>query len=330
VPSGFHIRADIATIHEHRPESPTQLTLVPKSAPDPQKVRLSWFQIGIGCRSRFVTRLSTTLPAQITNSARPTPYGPVSAERHLRVRSKHRGEISSSCCSLVGPRRGTLVCAVSSLYIGMALRRTIVVAFAALVLAACSSGGAASTTVTGGERGATLSTTTQPAPSSTTSTMQPTTTITVSWTLSESGQPGFEGALGTAERACVDVDQIVASEEPKMVGPEDNRVPVFDIRSGEILAGNFASVVNKWSEWPGGEVKIYWVPFDYRVVSAAPLEVTVQPLDSDDPATEQTLEVRASTASAVFWPSGTKFPEPGRYRLTATAPGHWGCFELTV
>jgi hypothetical protein len=160
--------------------------------------------------------------------------------------------------------------------------------------------------------------------------MQPTTTITVAWTLSDSGQPGFEGALGTSERACVDVDQIVASEEPKMVGPEDNRVPVFDIRSGEILAGNFASVVNKWSEWPDGEVKIYWVPFDYRVVSVAPLEVTVQPLDSDDPAIVQAFELRASTASAVFWPSATKFPEPGRYRLTATAPGHWGCFELTV
>ena len=64
--SGFHIRADIAKIHQHRAESPTQLTLVPRSAPDPQKVRLSRFQNGFGCRSRFVTELSTTFPAQIT------------------------------------------------------------------------------------------------------------------------------------------------------------------------------------------------------------------------------------------------------------------------
>jgi hypothetical protein len=154
--------------------------------------------------------------------------------------------------------------------------------------------------------------------------------VTVPPTLSDSGQACFGDALGTSERACVDVDQTVATEEPEMVGPEDNRQPVFAVRSGDFLAGNFASVVNKLSEWPDGVVKLYWVPFDWRVAFTGSLEVTVEPLDSNDPAVVQTFEVRASNAGGIFWPSGTKFPQPGRYRLTATAPGHWGCFELQV
>jgi hypothetical protein len=213
--------------------------------------------------------------------------------------------------------------------LGMALRRTVVVVIA-VAFAACSSDGAVPTTVTSGETATTAST--QLLPSSTTSITQPTTTtVTVPSTLSDSGQSGFEDALGTSERACVDVDQIVANEEPEMVGPEDNRQPVFDIRSGEILAGNFALVVGQWStEWPDGAAKIYWVPFDHRVATTGPLEVSVEPLDSNHPAVVQTFEQIASNAAGVFWPSGTKFPQPGRYRLTATAPGHWGCFELTV
>ena len=213
----------------------------------------------------------------------------------------------------------------------MRLRPTAAV-LAVLALFACSPGDAASTTVTGQEPSSSSATTTQLAPSSTTSTTQPTTTTaTVPPTLSDSGQSGFDDALGTSERACVDVDQIVTDEKPEMVGPEDNRQPVFDIRSGEILAGNFASAVNQWStEWPDGAAKIYWVPFDHRLATTGPLEVTVEPLDSNDPAVVQTFEQIASSTAGVFWATGTKFPQPGRYRLTATAPGHWGSFELTV
>jgi len=212
--------------------------------------------------------------------------------------------------------------------LGMALRRWAVVVFV-LASAACSPGGG-STATTSGKIAATAPTTTGIASASTTSTIQPSaTTVKVPPTLSDSGQSGFDNALGTSERACVDVDQIVATEEPEMVGPDED-VPVFDIRSGEMLAGNFASVVNKWSEWPDGTVKIYWVPFDFRVATTGPLEVTVEPLDGSGPTVVQTFEQLASNAAGIFWPSGTKFPQPGRYRLTVTAPGHWGCFELTV
>jgi hypothetical protein len=97
------------------------------------------------------------------------------------------------------------------------------------------------------------------------------------------------------------------------------------------LAGNFAFIVNEWStEWPDGAAKIYWVPFDHRVATTGPLEVTVEPLDSNDPAVVQTFDQIASSGAGVFWASGSRFPQPGRYRLIATALGHWGCFELTV
>lgn len=211
----------------------------------------------------------------------------------------------------------------------MRLRRAAIVVLAAVV-AACSSDGAVPTTEMSEATATTSSSATQPPGSSTTSSTRPTTTtVTVPPILSDSGQSGFEDALGASERACVDVDQIVATEEPEMLGPEDNRQPVFDIRSGEFLVGNFASVVEKWSEWPNGDVKLYWVPFDWQVAFTEPLEVTVEPLESGS-AVVQTFDMRASSASGVFWPSGTKFPGPGRYRLTAIAPGHWGCFELTV
>lgn len=212
----------------------------------------------------------------------------------------------------------------------MVLKRT-VVAVLAVTLATCSSDGAALPTETSDTTAATQSSTTGvPRSSTTSSSLQKITTVSVVPTLTDSGQSGFEDALGTSVRACVDVDQIVATEEPEMVGPEGNRQPVFAVRSGEFLAGNFASVVGNWSEWPSGEVKIYWIPFDWHVAFTEPLEVTVEPLDSNDSPVVQTFEVRASNAGGIFWPSGTKFPEPGRYRLTATAPGHWGCFELTV
>lgn len=149
--------------------------------------------------------------------------------------------------------------------------------------------------------------------------------------LADIGQDGFDGALGTPDRTCVDVDRVVAENEPQMVGPEDNRAPVYDIRSGEFLVGNFDLVVGRWtSTFAEHGAKIYWIPFDDEVATTRPLEVTVEPLDGDRPAVVQTFTQTAFTADLVFWPSGTKFPESGRYRLTATAPGHWGCFELTV
>jgi len=157
--------------------------------------------------------------------------------------------------------------------------------------------------------------------------------------LADIGQVGFDGALGTPDRVCVDVDRVVAEDEPQMVGPEGNTSPVFDVRSGEFLVGNFDLVVGRWSSaFAEHGAKIYWIPFDDEVATAGSLEVTVEPLDGEHPPVVHTFTQTAFTVSSgtasevavVFWPSGTKFADHGRYRLTATAPGHWGCFELTV
>jgi hypothetical protein len=144
------------------------------------------------------------------------------------------------------------------------------------------------------------------------------------------GQAGFADALGSSERVCIDVDQIVATEAPIMVGP-DQDWPVFDIRSGEILAGNFAIVVDQWSTFgPRGVIKMHWVPYDHVLARTESLQVVVEPLDSNNESETLVFDTIAFNTSAVFWPSGARFPEPGRYRLIATAPGHWGCFEVTV
>jgi len=218
---------------------------------------------------------------------------------------------------------------VSYRRLGMGLKRATIVAVVA-ILAACSSDGAVPTTEPIEAATTTSTSTTQLPRSTTTSSIRSTTTtVAVPLTLNDSGQDGFEDPLGTPERVCVDVDEIVATEEPEMVGPEDDQ-PVFATRSGEFVAGNFASVVGKWSEWPNGEVKLYWIPFDWQVAFTEPLEVTVEPLEGNGSAVIQTFDVRASNSGGMFWPSGTKFPAAGRYRLTAEAPGHWACFELTV
>lgn len=143
----------------------------------------------------------------------------------------------------------------------------------------------------------------------------------------------FIDAPGSSEAVCVDVDHIVATEEPDMVGP-DGGVPVLDIRSGEILAGNFANIVGQWATFgPSGEAKINWIPLDRMIARREALEIAVERLDADDqPETVMFGGDGWSSAPGVgaFWPSELLFPRPGRYRLTATAPGHWGCFEFTA
>lgn len=139
--------------------------------------------------------------------------------------------------------------------------------------------------------------------------------------------------LGNSERVCVDVDSIVTTHEPKMVGPDGDQ-PVFNIRSGDIVAGNFALVVDAWSTFNDGVAKIYWIPVDRDVAMANPLDVVVESLTGHGDVETITFggdgTYSLAADDAAFWASGTRFDQPGRYRLTATAPDHWACFELTV
>lgn len=148
----------------------------------------------------------------------------------------------------------------------------------------------------------------------------------------ETDREEFADALGTASRACVDVDQLVAEVVQGTLNPAN--APVVDVRSGDFVAGNFAVVVGRWESFEdGGVAKIYWIPADISVARSEVLEVEIEPLDPAG--TTQIMSFGGGgnyswVESGAFWPSGTSFPHPGRYRLTARAPGHWGCFELTV
>jgi hypothetical protein len=147
--------------------------------------------------------------------------------------------------------------------------------------------------------------------------------------LNRRSQDAFAQAFGTDERVCVDVDQIVETNDPVMAGP-DQDVPVVNVRSGEMVAGNFLVVVGKWEESNNGNMKVFWTPLHGAIAETGALTILIERLDRDQPPYTLTFDVMATGGGVLFWPTGTRFTEPGRYRLTATAPGHWACFETTV
>lgn len=138
-------------------------------------------------------------------------------------------------------------------------------------------------------------------------------------------------APGTADRRCVDVDPLRAQGKGRRLGPAEGDL-VLDVRSGEFLAGNFAQLIG--SGQPGApdfKAKIYWLPRDDEVARNEPLTVTVESLDdSSQPAIVERFTSKAFTQEGSFWPTGTNIPSKGRWRLTAEAPGHWGCFLTSL
>ena len=159
-----------------------------------------------------------------------------------------------------------------------------------------------------------------------------TTTIVSTIGDGDESRPIFDSALGTERRECVDIDRIVDD----LGGQEGalERAPV-EVRSGEIVAGDFSVVVNSWERISDeGIAKIYWVPLDPDVARESPLQIVVEPLsvtgDSETLVVGGPDSQPAFYAGGYIWPSGTPFPGPGRYRLNVTAPEHWGCFEVTV
>ncbi len=145
----------------------------------------------------------------------------------------------------------------------------------------------------------------------------------------EGAPPPFRDALGTADEVCVNVDEIV--RDLRGLGP------VVDIRSGQFVAGNFLNVVGNWSAFDNGKVKMYWVPIEPDLASSTNLQITVRSLDGSGQASEATFEFpggpgAASAASGdyTFWATEPAFATPGRYRVTAQAADHWGCFEFSA
>ena len=134
-------------------------------------------------------------------------------------------------------------------------------------------------------------------------------------------------APGTARHECVDVDPLREADHG-----EGN----LDVRSGELLAGNFRELTGQGQPGdPDFQAKVYWLPLgDDEVVKTNPLILTVQSLsDPAAPPTVLTLGgdgVWAQAGDGYFWPSGVALPSHGRWRLEAQAPGHCGCFVLSI
>ena len=157
---------------------------------------------------------------------------------------------------------------------------------------------------------------------------------TTATTSALSREERWASAPGTAARECVDTDRLWAERAARRPGP----APEDDFlwaRSGEFMAWSFGELFASGTPGaPDYDAKISWEPLDPDIAETEALDVTVEHLA--DPAREP-LRLRlggdgggASTGDGYFWTSGVPLPAAGRWRLTATAPGHWGCFELSV
>jgi hypothetical protein len=122
----------------------------------------------------------------------------------------------------------------------------------------------------------------------------------------------FRGAPGSAANRCV------------AVGHHRNA------RSGEFLAGPFG--VDEQGYTAGyrqgvrpSAVKIYWVPLHVDHMSA----LTVQETLAGGPTITRTYTLLGATRSFVFYSTGVPIPEPGTWKLLATAGQNKGCFIVS-
>jgi hypothetical protein len=113
---------------------------------------------------------------------------------------------------------------------------------------------------------------------------------------------------------------------------------MLNVRSGELVAGNFAHFENTGKPGDANFVaKIYWEPLHNGVAKANKLSVSVVNLrERSQPARVQRFPEpeqgrwQRSTDGYYFWAAGIRLPGHGRWQLTGEAPGHWGCFLITT
>lgn len=142
---------------------------------------------------------------------------------------------------------------------------------------------------------------------------------------------------GTSAHVCVDVDALRARRSWTTIPGPGASDRVLNARSGELVAGNFYELLGRGTPGdPGFVAKIYWVPRDPEVAKTEALTVTARYLGD---ARQPTVTVgfggdgtwqSSGTGTGYFWASGTPMPRKGRWRLTATALGVWGCFKVTA
>lgn len=137
----------------------------------------------------------------------------------------------------------------------------------------------------------------------------------------------WSSALGTADRECLDVAALDLADG----GPDGAGDPAAVVRSGEILAGPFGLLAGVGT--PGAQdfrAKIFWVPNNTDIARTEDLTLLVEFLDTGGVEPTELVLPGAHSGDGYFWPSSTPLPSSGTWRLTATAPGHWGCFEVNV
>ena len=159
------------------------------------------------------------------------------------------------------------------------------------------------------------------------------TATTVDWsTLSRAER--LARAPGTPDHSCVDVDRLRATRSWHTVADgRGGEVPVLDVRAGDFVVGNLYQPSGTGTVGgPDFVAKLYWVPVDPNVAKTATLDLTVEGVDITGGVRH--LQVGGDGAYSgnpgdYFWPSGTPLPGRGPWKVTATAPGHWGCIVLS-
>lgn len=140
--------------------------------------------------------------------------------------------------------------------------------------------------------------------------------------------PEWRRAPGTGDHRCVDVDRL-----GRVSAGQRGDSRILNVRSGQIVAGNFASLAGSGTFGNADFVaKIYWLPQRNGIAKDNALTVVVTNLTSRGSHTQRFGGPGrwAQAEGYYFWATGVRLPGHARWRLTAEAPGHWGCFTLTT
>jgi hypothetical protein len=140
----------------------------------------------------------------------------------------------------------------------------------------------------------------------------------------------FKAAPGTAERACVDTGRyytpagdLSALDPPPATGASTGS----GLRSGEFVAGSFATYIEEWRRDPGFG-KLWWFPLHTREMPGLTIRAIL--LDDPDVTRVYSAPYPAFNSTGTFYPSSVVLPVVGRWMLIATAGPDWGCFVLQL
>lgn len=110
-----------------------------------------------------------------------------------------------------------------------------------------------------------------------------------------------------------------------------------DIRSGQFIAGNFASFIHGW-DGTYETSKLYYVPL--HPTTGSPLVLTARRIEQEAPGgplvAREVVHLRFtngfawSTTGEAFYVTGTVLPHAGHWQIEASASADRGCFEVEI